>query len=422
MIRKKLNREVAIVGSGISKYGPAGDGITTRDLFVEAYHDALKSVEEGLDPKQIEALYIGNATSDLFEHQMHIGPIMTNWSGLIPRPAIRIEDACASSGVAFREAVLSIASGVYDIVLAAGTEKMTNLPTSEVTEVLAYALDGVSEFPPGFTFPGVYAAMCTAHMAKWGTTIEDLMRVAIKSHNNAALNPKAHFNISIKDIMKNRREKAAKEGKVIPSWGDELDFLQDSAQNPVVAWPLRLFDCSTICDGASCVLLAAAEIARNFTDNPLYVIGTGQASDYPLHGRADLASIAATKYAASQAYEMAGVKPKDIKIAEVHDCFTIAEIVAMEDLGFFKPGEAVKAINERITERNGLLPINTGGGLKAKGHPVGATGTGQIFEIWEQMTGKAGPRQVVNKNIDFGLAQNVGAHGATVVVHIFEKR
>lgn len=422
MKTRKLSREVAVVGAGMSKFGPAGNGITTRDLFAEAYQDTLKSVDRGIDPKQIDALYIGNATSDLFEHQLHTAPIMTNWSGLIPRPAVRIEDACASSGVAFREAVLAIASGIYDVVLAGGIEKMTNLSTSEVTEALAYALDSVSEFPPGFTFPGMYAAMCTAHMAKWGTTTEDLMRVAIKSHDNAALNPKAHFNISIRDVMKNRREKAAKEGKTVPSWENEMDFLGDASQNPVVAWPLRLFDCSTICDGASCVLLVAGEIARNFTDVPLYVVGTGQASDYPLHERPDLSSIAAAKDAARQAYEMAGVKQDDIKIVEVHDCFTIAEIIALEDLGFFKPGEAARAINEGVTERDGSLPVNTGGGLKAKGHPVGATGTGQIFEIWAQMTGRAGPRQIVGRDLNLGLTHNVGAHGATVVVNILERR
>jgi len=418
---KRLSRDVAIIGAGMSKYGMAGNRITTRDLFIEAYQDALQSVGKGIDPKQIEALYIGNATSDLFEHQLHTGPIMANWSGLIPRPAVRIEDACASSGVAFREAVMSIASGIYDVVLAGGTEKMTNLPTPEVTEVLAYALDGVSEFPSGFTFPGVYAAMCTAHMAKWGTSAEDLMRVAIKSHNNAALNPKAHFNMDIKDIMRDRQEKAAKEGKNY-SWKFEMDFLSDSTQNPVVAWPLRLFDCSTICDGASCVLLAAADVTSNFTDDPIYILGTGQASEYPLHQRKELSSIMATKNAAGQAYEMAGIKPKDIKIAEVHDCFTIAEIIALEDLGFFNPGEATSDINEGVTKRTGRLPINTGGGLKAKGHPVGATGTGQVYEIWKQMTGKAGPRQVVGRDLDFGLTHNVGAHGTTVAVHIFGKK
>jgi len=419
---KKLNRGAAIVGVGMSKFAPAAKGMTTRDLFVDAFEEMKNSVDKGFETKDIEAFYLGNATSDIFEHQLHVGPVTANWVGLIPKPTLKIEDACASSGVAFREAVLAIASGIYDIVLVGGIEKMTNLSTPEVTETLAFALDGISELHAGFTFPGAYAAMATVHMAKYGTSAEDLMRVAIKSHNNAALNPKAHFNASIEDIMKRRQEKAVREGQPMPTWADEMEFLRDPVQNPVIAWPLRLFDCSTICDGASCVLLVSEEIARDFTDAPLYVIGTGQASDHPLHERDDIASISATKEAARQAYEMAGIRAQDIKIAEVHDCFTIAEIIALEDLGFFKPGEAVHAIREGITERGGTLPINTSGGLKAKGHPIGATGTGQVVEIWEQMHGKAGPRQVRGGDLDLGLNHNVGTHGATVVVHVLERR
>jgi acetyl-CoA C-acetyltransferase len=419
--RRKLGRGVALVGAGMSKFG-AFDKITTRDLLVDAFNAMKASVDKGFETKDIEALYLGNGSSDIFEHQLHVGPVTGNWLGLIPKPTLKIADACAGSGVAFREAILGIASGIYDIVLAGGIEKMTNLPTVEVTEGLAFAMDGLTEFPAGFTFPGAYANMATAHMAKYGTTVEDFMRVGIKNHNNAAFNPKAHLNASIGDFMKRRVAAAVKRGLPEPHWADEMEFLHDPEQNPIIAWPMRLFDCSTICDGATLTLLVAEEIAKDFTDDPLYVIGTGQASDYPLHEREDMTSIMAAKEAARQAYEMAGVGPQDIKLAEVHDCFSIAEIIAIEDLGFFKPGEAVKAIREGVTARDGAKPINTSGGLKAKGHPIGASGTGQVVEVWEQMRGRAGPRQVTGRDIDLALTHNIGAHGATCALHILERR
>jgi len=420
--KRKLGRDVAVVGAGISKFGVHPKEVRTTDLFVEAFTDLKASIDKGIQTKDIDAFYLGNLSSDIFEKQIHIAPATANYVGLVPKPAVRFEDACAASGVAFREAMIAIASGIYDIVLVGGMEKMTNLPTPEVTETLAINSDPIIEFPAGFTFPGLYATIATAHMAKYGTTVEDFMRVGIKNHNNGALNPKAHFNSSIKDIMKRRAASAVEKGLPEPHWADEMEFLHDPAQNAVVAWPMRLFDCSTICDGASCVLLVAQDIAKDFTDAPVYIIGTGQASDYPLSERDDITSIEATKEAARQAYEMAGVDPRHIKIAEVHDCFTIAEILAMEDLGFFKPGEAVKAIRDHLTDLDGELPINTDGGLKAKGHPIGASGVGMIVEIFKQLRGEAGPRQAKRKDIDKALTHNVGAHGTTVVVHIFERR
>jgi acetyl-CoA C-acetyltransferase len=420
--KRKLGRDVAVVGAGISKFGVYPKEVRTTDLFVEAFNEMKASVGKGIQTKDIDALYLGNLSSDIFEKQIHIAPATANAVGLVPKPAIRCEDACASSGVAFREAIMAIASGIYDIVLVGGTEKMTNLPTPEVTETLAINSDPIIEFPAGFTFPGLYATIATAHMAKYGTTMEDFARVGIKNHNNGGLNPKAHFNTSIKDIMKRRAASAVEKGLPEPHWADEMEFMRDPGQNPVVAWPMRLFDCSTICDGASCVLLVAQDIAKDFTDKPIYVIGTGQASDYPLSERDDMTSIKATKEAARQAYEMAGVGPTDIKIADVHDCFTIAEILAMEDLGFFKQGEAAKAIREHATDLDGALPVNTDGGLKAKGHPIGASGVGMVVEIWKQLSGEAGPRQVKRKDLNLGLTHNVGAHGTTVVVHIFERR
>jgi len=420
--KRKLGRGVAVVGAGLSKFGVYPRGVSTADLFVEAYNELRGSVDKGFAPRDIEAFYLGNYSSDLFEHQCHIAPAITNRIGLVPIPATRLEDACASSGVAFREGVIAIASGIYDMVLVGGVEKMTNLDTIHVTDALAASLDPSCEVPTGQTFPGIYATIATAHMAKYGTTVEDFMRVGIKSHYNAGLNPKAHFDATIPDFMKRRVASAVKKGLPEPHWADEMEFLHDTKQNPIIAWPMRLFDCSTICDGASCVLLVAEDIAKDFTDKPIYAIGTGQASDYFLAGRDDMTSIMAAREAAKQAYDMANVGPKDIKMAEVHDCFTIAEILAMEDLGFYQPGEAVKAIREGESTLGGKLPINADGGLKAKGHPIGASGVAMVVEVFKQLRGEAGPRQIKRRDVNLGLTHNVGAHGTTVVVNIFERR
>jgi acetyl-CoA C-acetyltransferase len=339
--------------------------------------------------------------------------------GLIPKPATRIEDACASGGVTIREGAIAIASGIYDIVLVGGVEKMTSLPTEKVTDTLAAASDVLYETPSGLTFPGLYAAMATAYMEKYKTDREPLMKVGIKNHQNGAQNPKAQFNVTISDIMK-RKQKKAKEKGIEVFWRDEMDFLNDPQANPIVAWPLRLFDCSPISDGAACVLLVAEGIAKRFTDNPVYIIGSGQASDCALHGRKDLTTIRAAKVAANQAYQMAGLSPEDIQIAEVHDCFTIAEIIATEDLGFFKPGEGAKAAIDGLTSLEGPKPINTSGGLKAKGHPIGASGVGQAVEIWHQLRGEAEKRQILD--VRRALTHNVGATGGTCVVHIYERR
>jgi len=420
--RRKLGRGVAVVGAGLSKFGTYPKSVRATDLFVEAFEDLKHSVDKGFDSKAIEAFYLGNLSSDLFESQVHLAPAVANWIGLIPVPTVRIEDACAASGVAFREAVIAVASGIYDVVLVGGTEKMTNLDTMQVTEVLASALDPDTEIPAGLTFPGIYATMATAHMVKYGTMEEDFMRIGMKNHYHGSLNPKAHFDVSILDFMKKRAKSLVKKGLPEPEWDTEMDFMKDPKQNPIIAWPMRLFDCSTICDGASCVLVVAEDIAKDFTEKPVYVIGTGQASDYFLAERDDLASIRAAKLAANEAYTMADINPKDIKVAEVHDCFTIAELIGIEDLGFYEPGKAVKAIRDGESRIDGKLPINTDGGLKSKGHPIGASGTGMIVEIYKQLRGEAGARQVKRKDADLGLTHNVGAHGSTVVVNIFERR
>ncbi len=418
---KKLNRGVAIVGTGMSKFGSFPDK-TTRDLFVEAYQDMGTAVDKGFDPNEIEAVYIGNYSSDLFEGQGHTAPIMADWVGLAPRAATRIEDACASSGVALRQGILAIASGAYDMVLVGGIEKMSDLPIAGVTDALATAGDVSFEIPAGFTFPGFYGAMASAYMHRYGASADALLRVGIKNHDNGKLNPKAQFQARIADLMAARIAKAQQKGLPVPAWQTEMDFMHDDGANPYIAWPLRLFDCSPVTDGASAVLLVGEDLAKRFTDDPLYIIGSGQASDAAaLHDRAELTGIRAAQIASRQAYEMAGVTPQDIKIAEVHDCFTIAEIIATEDLGFFAPGTGHEAAEEGLTARHGPKPINTSGGLKSKGHPVGASGAAQAVEVWKQMRGQAGERQV-DRDVDLAMTHNVGGTGQTAVVHIYERR
>jgi acetyl-CoA C-acetyltransferase len=300
-------------------------------------------------------------------------------------------------------------------------EKMTNLTTSEVTDVLAAFSDSPYESRVGITFPGAYALIATAYRHRYGLTEEQLMAVAIKNHQNGALNPKAQFSCSIRDILTNRLAKMSEKGQPLPNWTSEMDFLKDREANPIVAWPLRLFDCSPITDGAACLILVAGRLAKSFTDTPIYVIGSGQASDYPLGGREDLTTLASARAAARQAYDMAGVRPKDIQVAEVHDCFTIAEILATEDLGFFEPGEGGRAVEQGLTALRGAKPVNPSGGLKAKGHPVGASGIAQVVEVWQQMRDEAGARQI-NRDVHLALTHNVGAHGASCLVHIYERR
>lgn len=418
--KRQLGRPVSIVGAGMSNFGAFRDK-TSRDLFVEAFQDLLEHLDQGIDIEDIECGYIGNYSSDLFEGQGHTAPIIADWLGMTPTPLTRIENACASSGSALREGVMAIASGMYDIVLVGGVEKMTSLPTEGVTDVLASAADGLYEVPAGLTFPGIYGALAKAHMDRYETSLNHLLKVGIKNHSNGALNPKAQFNTSLRDLMERRKARAQQRGEPVPDWQDEMDFLNDAQANPWVAWPLRLYDCAPITDGASCVLLVSSDLARNFTAKPVHIVGTGQATGRPLHDAEELTSLAAAKVASAQAYEMAGVRPEDIQVAEVHDCFTIAEIIATEDLGFFAPGEGPRAVDEGRTARTGDKPINTSGGLKAKGHPVGASGIAQVIEVFQQLRGEAGPRQLQNANLEVGLTHNVGGTGGTCVVNILRR-
>ena len=415
--RRQLARQVSIVGAGMSRFGAFKEK-SSRDLFTEAFQNLLGSMDQGIEVQDIECGYLGNYSSDLFEGQGHTAPIIADWLGMTPTPVTRIENACASSGSAFREGIMAIASGLYDVVLVGGVEKMTNLPTEGVTDVLATAADALYEVPSGLTFPGIYGALAKAHMDRYETNLDHLLKVGIKNHVNGSLNPKAQFNVSILDLMEIRKARAKERGQPVPKWENEMDFLNDVRANPWIAWPLRLYDCAPITDGATCVLLVASELAGNFTDKPVHIAGTGQATGRPLHDAVELTSLSAAKEAAAQAYEMAGIEAGDIQVAEVHDCFTIAEIIATEDLGFFGPGEGPRAVDEGRTTRDGDLPINTSGGLKAKGHPVGASGVGQVIEIYYQLRCEAGERQLNKPDLEIGLTHNVGGTGGTCVVNI----
>jgi acetyl-CoA C-acetyltransferase len=418
--KRKLGRGVAVVGAGMSQFGMFKDK-DSKDLFAEAFNEMLSSVDKGIDPEDIEALYLGNFTNDFFVHQAHWGPIISDLIGHTPKPATRTEGACASSALAFREGVFAIASGFYDMVLVGGVEDMSKLPVERVTEGLSLATVPY-EMEAGFTFPGVFGAIATAYFERYGATREHLMNVTIKSHNNAPLNPKAQFKVSIRDLMNSRIQRAKEKGEAVPAWKGEKEFLRDPVVNPVVAWPMHLYDCCPISDGASCMLLVAEEITEYFTDDPLYVIGIGQGSGRGLHAADDITYFEATRYAAKEAYELSGLKPEDIQIAEVHDCFSMAEIIHPEDLGFFNPGEGYKAVEKGLTALDGSKPINTSGGLKCKGHPVGATGIAQLYEIWKQLRGEAGERQVPIKDLRLGAAHNLGGTGGTCTFTILERR
>ena len=417
---RKLGRGVAMVGAGMSAFGMFKDR-DSKDLFAEAFIEMSASVDKGLDPNDIDALYIGNFTNDFFVHQSHWGPILSDSLGLVPKPATRIEGACASSALAFREGIFAIASGFYDVVLVGGVEDMSKGTTETVAEGLALAAIPY-ERKAGFTFPGVFGAIATAYFERYGASREHLMDITIKSHDNAPLNPKAQYKATIQDIMRSKIKRAKEKGGAVPDWSDEKDFLRDPIANPAIAWPMHLFDCCPISDGAACILLVGEELAKRFTDDPLYVAGIGQASGWGLNAADDLTYFEATRYAANEAYEMSGLTPADIQFAEVHDCFSIAELLHIEDLGFFKPGEGYKAVADGLTKLDGEKPINTSGGLKCKGHPVGATGAAQLIEVWEQLRNKAGDRGVPIEDLRIGAAHNLGGTGGTCTFTILERR
>lgn len=380
-------RDVVIVGAAETKFGKSP--LSYRELATQAGREAME--DAGASAEQIEAFFLGTFSPGNFIRQEHAAPLIASELGLGHVPSTRTENACASGATAFLSAIFAIAAGAHDVVLVVGAEKMTDTPTPEVTSILAAAADWEQESKTGLTFPGAYALMARAYFERYGKSRDILDAVAIKNHRNAMGNPYAQFHREITE--------------------------EDIAKSAMVADPLTLYDCSPISDGAAAIVLAAADVAGQFKRPGVRVLGFGQASDsLALFRHEDLTSLTSARRAAERAYAMAGLGPQDISLAEVHDCFTIAEIIATEDLGFFSPGEGGDAAKAGETARDGRIPVNPSGGLKAKGHPVGATGVSQLAEATFQLRGEAGDRQVANAEI--ALTHNVGGSGATCVVTI----
>ncbi len=382
--------KVAIIGVGSTEFGELWEK-SFRSIFLSAGLSALE--DAGIGGKEIEAIYVGNMSGGKFIDQEHIAALIADHSGLAEFgiPAVRVENADASGGSAFRQAYMAVASGIHDIVIAAGVEKVTD--ANDPMEIISTAVDQEWERFVGANLPAIYALIARLHMHRFGTTEEDLAMVAVKNHRNAVHNPRAQFRreVSIEDVM----------------------------SSPYIAEPLKVLDCAPLSDGASAVILASEEVAKKLCDTPIYVDACTQASDYmSIQNRRDVLTFEAVVRASREAYKIAGIEAKDIDVAEVHDSFTIAEILAYEDLGFAKKGEGMKLIREGETEIGGKIPVNTSGGLKACGHAVGATGIRQIVDLVLQLRGEAGKRQV---NADKALALNIGGSGATAVVSILSR-
>jgi acetyl-CoA C-acetyltransferase len=383
-----MNR-VAVVGIGLTKFGELWDH-SFSDLFVEAGSNAI--IDAGIDGKDIDGIYMGNMSGGRFVNQEHIASLIADHAGLNPIPATRIEAACASGGLAVRQGVMAVASGMHEVVVVGGAEKMTDITSEKVTQTLVTAADQEWEAFLGMTFPGLYALMARRHMHEFGTTRDQLAQVSVKNHSNAKHNPFAQFRVEI--------------------------TVEQVLNSAMVADPLTLLDCSPITDGAACIILTTEEKAKEFNDSPVFISGAGQStSTISLHDRESMTVSDATINAGKMAYKSAKKVPKDIDVAEVHDCFTIAELLGIEGLGFCEIGEGGQFTEDGETFIGGKIPVNTSGGLKAKGHPVGATGVAQIVEIVQQLRGEAGKRQV---NAEVGLTHNVGGSGGTAAVHILE--
>lgn len=382
-------RDVAVIGMGMTKWGELWEK-SLRTIFVET---ALLALDDaGVD--RIDSMYVGSMSSGVFVGQEHIASMLADYLGQNPIPSTRVETACASGGLALRLGWMEVASGISDVVLVGGVEKMTDVSGYEATYALGTAADQEYEGYHGITFPGLYALIARAHMEKYGTTREQLAMVAVKNHQNGSMNPLAQFPFKI--------------------------TVEAVLNSVMVADPLRILDCSPITDGAAAAIICPVEMAKEMGKPVIKIIGTGHATDsIALSSRKDITWLEATYQAAKQAYAMAGKKPHDIDIIEVHDCFTIAEICVLEALGIVEKGKGGMAAEEGITSLEGKIPVNTSGGLKAKGHPVGATGVAQVVEIVKQLRGEAGDRQI--KEARTGMTQNMGGSGGSTVVHIFER-
>lgn len=386
-------REVAVIGIGETQFGELWDR-SFRDLGIEA---GLKAIEDaGMMAEDIDALFVGNMSAGKFIDQEHVSALVADYAGLADQhlPTTRVEGGGACGAVALLCAANSIASGQHDVVVVGGAEKMTDVGDVQAAEILSSTADQEWESVFGATFPALYAMMARRHMFEYGTKREHLAQVAVKNHKNGVLNPNAQFQ---KEIT--------------------LDMVLKA---PMVAEPLGLFDCAPLSDGAAALVLASADVARRYTDTPIKLIGSGQASDtVAVHDRRDVCTMDATVKAAKIAFAHAKKLPTEVKVAEVHDNFTITEIMAIEDLGFFKKGSGGPAVEEGETQLNAKISVNPSGGLKARGQPVGATGVAQVVEIVRQLRGEAEKRQVSGAEV--GLTQTLGGSGATCVVHIFER-
>ncbi len=382
-------REVAVIGLGMTKWGELWEK-SLRTIFVEA---ALLALDDA-GVEKIDSMYIGCMSSGLFVGQEHLASLLADYLSQVPTPSARVESACASGGLALRMGFIDVASGMSDVVLVSGVEKMTDVSGHEATYALGTAADQEYEGFHGITFPGLYALIARAHMEKYGTTREQLAMVAVKNHHNGSKNPLAQF---------------------------PYEITVDSVLNSVmVADPLRILDCSPITDGAAAVVLCPVEMARKMKKPVVKIIGSGHATDsIALSSRKDITWLEATYQAAKKAYSMANKEPKDMHVIEVHDCFTIAEICVTEALGLVEKGRGGQAVELGVTSLGGKIPVNTSGGLKAKGHPVGATGVAQVVEIVKQLRGEAGERQV--KGARVGMTQNMGGSGGSTLVHILER-
>ncbi len=361
-----------------------------RDLAVQAGLAAIK--DAGIHGDQIDAGFIGTMASGRLVGQEHIGGLLADYMGLNPIPITRVEGACASGALALRQGIMAVASGMHDLVVVGGVEKMTDLGVNTVSDILGGAGDQEWELFLGATFPAIYALMARRHMNDYGTTEEMMAAVAVKNHKHGAKNKYAQFQSEI--------------------------TMETVLRSKAIADPLKVFDCSPITDGAAGIVLAPLDTAHSFTKRPIEIISSAQASDaIALHSRESLTGLKATQVAGKKAFSMANLAPKDMDFAEIHDCFTIAEIMAIEDLGFFEKGKGGPATLEGKTALGAEIPVNTSGGLKACGHPVGATGIKQAVEAVWQLRGEAEGRQV--KDAHIGLTHNVGGSGATAVVHIY---
>ena len=385
-------REVAVIGVGVTKFGELWDA-SFRDLGIEA---GLKAMNDAnLTGSEVDGMFVGNMSSGRFIDQHHVGALIGDYSGMASRnvPATRVEAAGASGGIAFRQGVMAVASGMHDIVVVGGAEKMTDVTDEATNSILDSATDQQWEATMGATFASLNAMIARRCMHEGIATREQIASMAVNSHAHGALNPNAQFRKAI-----------------------SLDTVLRSS---VVADPLTVFDCAPITDGAAAVVLCPMSIAKKYTDRPVKVAASTQASDtLALFQRKDITTFSATVTAAKQAYALAKIGPQDIAVAEVHDHFTIEGILALQDLGLFKRGEAGKALMDGQAAIGGKVAVNTSGGLKACGHPIGATGVAQIVEITKQLRGDADKRQVPNAG--YGLTQSVGGTGSAVVINILE--